>query len=71
MHYIFSFLDFVGGNKLSYVHRDFNSRNLLVKTDKTCVLADFGFAMQVSGLGTAKTDDGPFVAEVFKALDLG
>ena len=35
-----------------------------MRNDKTCVLADFGFAMQVSGLGTAKTDDGPFVAEV-------
>lgn len=56
--------DFVGGDKLSYVHRDFNSRNLLVKSDKTCVLADFGFAMQVSGLGNAKSEDGPFIAEV-------
>lgn len=56
--------DFVGGDKLSYVHRDFNSRNLLVNSDKTCVLADFGFAMQVSGLGNMKAEDGPFVAEV-------
>lgn len=30
-------------------HRDLNSRNILVKSDGTCVLADFGFALQLSG----------------------
>ncbi|KAG8222924.1 hypothetical protein J437_LFUL000218, partial [Ladona fulva] len=30
-------------------HRDLNSRNVLVKSDLTCCLCDFGFAMKISG----------------------
>lgn len=30
-------------------HRDLNSRNVLVKADLTCVIADFGFAMKTFG----------------------
>lgn len=30
-------------------HRDLNSRNVLVKSDLTCVVADFGFAMKTYG----------------------
>lgn len=30
-------------------HRDFNSRNVLVKADRTCCIADFGFALKVFG----------------------
>lgn len=37
------------GQLFSIVHRDLNSRNVLVKSDLTCCLCDFGFAMQVSG----------------------
>ncbi|GFT27346.1 bone morphogenetic protein receptor type-2 [Nephila pilipes] len=31
------------------VHRDVTSRNILVKSDGTCMLCDFGFAIQISG----------------------
>lgn len=31
------------------VHRDVTSRNILVKMDGTCMLCDFGFAIQISG----------------------
>ncbi|XP_053952795.1 uncharacterized protein LOC128859760 [Anastrepha ludens] len=30
-------------------HRDFNSRNVLVKADQTCCIGDFGFALKVFG----------------------
>lgn len=30
-------------------HRDFNSRNVLMKSDLTCVICDLGFAMATSG----------------------
>ncbi|XP_017482731.1 PREDICTED: bone morphogenetic protein receptor type-2-like [Rhagoletis zephyria] len=30
-------------------HRDFNSRNVLVKADRTCCIGDFGFALKVFG----------------------
>lgn len=30
-------------------HRDFNSRNVLVRADRTCCIADFGFALKVFG----------------------
>ncbi|XP_046399371.1 bone morphogenetic protein receptor type-2-like [Ischnura elegans] len=30
-------------------HRDLNSRNILVKSDLSCCLSDFGFAMKISG----------------------
>ncbi|XP_077993218.1 uncharacterized protein LOC144447189 [Glandiceps talaboti] len=38
-----------GKRKPALAHRDFNSRNILVKLDGTCVIADFGFTMKVSG----------------------
>ena len=31
------------------VHRNLNSGNVLVKNDETCVLADFGTAVHVTG----------------------
>ncbi|XP_042902460.1 bone morphogenetic protein receptor type-2 isoform X2 [Parasteatoda tepidariorum] len=31
------------------VHRDLTSRNILVKSDGTCMLCDFGFAIQITG----------------------
>lgn len=30
-------------------HRDLNSRNVLVKTDGTCVIIDFGLSMKLTG----------------------
>lgn len=36
-------------DKPSIVHRDFNSRNILVKSDLTCVISDFGFALKTFG----------------------
>lgn len=33
----------------SVVHRDFNSRNILVKDDLTCCISDFGFALKTFG----------------------
>ncbi|GFO20435.1 receptor protein serine/threonine kinase [Plakobranchus ocellatus] len=35
--------------KPAIVHRDINTRNILVKADLTCVLADLGFALGVMG----------------------
>ena len=35
--------------KMCICHRDLNSRNILVKSDLTCCLCDFGFAMKVNG----------------------
>ncbi|GIY18607.1 bone morphogenetic protein receptor type-2 [Caerostris extrusa] len=39
------------GDKLKpcIVHRDVTSRNILMKADGTCMLCDFGFAIQISG----------------------
>jgi bone morphogenetic protein receptor type-2 len=34
--------------KLCIVHRDLNSKNILVKSDLTCCLCDFGFAMKTN-----------------------
>lgn len=34
--------------KVSVAHRDLNSRNVLVKSDGSCVLADFGFALRLN-----------------------
>ncbi|PIK46054.1 putative bone morphogenetic protein receptor type-2 [Apostichopus japonicus] len=36
-------------HKPAVVHRDINSRNILVRTDGTCCIGDFGFAMKVCG----------------------
>ncbi|KAJ8036516.1 Bone morphogenetic protein receptor type-2 [Holothuria leucospilota] len=38
-----------GEHKPAIVHRDINSRNILVRTDGTCCIGDFGFAMKVCG----------------------
>jgi len=35
--------------KLCICHRDLNSRNILVKSDLTCCICDYGFAMKVNG----------------------
>jgi bone morphogenetic protein receptor type-2 len=35
--------------KMPTAHRDLNSRNILVKSDLSCCLCDFGFAMKVNG----------------------
>lgn len=36
-------------NKPCVVHRDFNSRNILVKSDLSCCISDFGFALKTFG----------------------
>ena len=36
-----------GKRKPAIVHRDLNSRNVLVREDLGCVIADFGFAMPI------------------------
>lgn len=38
-----------GLHKPAIVHRDINSRNILVRRDGTCCIGDFGFAMKVCG----------------------
>ena len=35
--------------KPAIAHRDFNTRNILVRNDLTCCICDFGFAMQIHG----------------------
>jgi serine/threonine protein kinase len=37
----------VGWRKPAVVHRDINSRNILVRDDLSCCLCDFGASMQV------------------------
>lgn len=36
-------------NKPAIAHRDFNTRNILVKPDLSCCICDFGFAMKIMG----------------------
>lgn len=36
-------------HKPCIAHRDLNTRNILVKADRTCCIADFGFALKVFG----------------------
>lgn len=43
---LFCFLDLY---KPAVSHRDLNSRNILVKTDGTCVIVDFGLSMKLTG----------------------
>jgi len=38
-----------GVHKHAIVHRDINSRNILVRPDMTCVIADMGFSMKIRG----------------------
>jgi len=38
-----------GSSKVSIAHRDLTSRNVLMKSDGTCVIADFGFALRLKG----------------------
>ncbi|XP_070536397.1 bone morphogenetic protein receptor type-2-like isoform X1 [Ptychodera flava] len=47
--YLHSEISKSGKRKPAIAHRDFNSRNILVKGNNTCVIADFGFSMQLSG----------------------
>ena len=35
--------------KPAIAHRDFNTRNILVKDDLTCVISDFGFGISMMG----------------------
>ncbi|KXJ14825.1 bone morphogenetic protein receptor type-2 [Exaiptasia diaphana] len=51
------------GSRPAFAHRDFNSKNILVKMDGTCALADFGFAMKVPD-ATKPADDGTLITEV-------
>ena len=38
-----------GVHKHAVVHRDINSRNILVRGDMTCAIADMGFSMKIRG----------------------
>lgn len=57
-----------GVMKPSIVHRDVNSRNVLVRSDLTCCLCDFGFAMKIAAPrfleGSATNDDHTSLADV-------
>lgn len=46
------------GLKPAVVHRDINSRNVLVNAEGNCVIGDFGFAMQVCGSSVVGEGDG-------------
>ena len=48
---------YVGSSRPAIVHRDINSRNILVKSDLTCVIGDFGFAMKVFGSSVVRDGD--------------
>ncbi|XP_022088502.1 bone morphogenetic protein receptor type-2-like [Acanthaster planci] len=50
-------LDKGGSSRPAIVHRDINSRNILVKSDLTCVIGDFGFAMKVFGSSVVRDGD--------------
>lgn len=39
----------ITGHKPCIVHRDLNSRNILVKSDLSCCICDFGFALKTVG----------------------
>ncbi|KAM9767112.1 bone morphogenetic protein receptor type-2-like isoform 1-T1 [Menidia menidia] len=47
-------------------HRDLNSRNILVKTDGTCVIIDFGLSMKLTGNRPARhgEDENAAISEV-------
>ena len=51
-------VSFTGCHKPAVVHRDINSRNILVNPDGTCVVGDFGFAMKVCGSSVVGEGDG-------------
>uniref|UniRef100_UPI00358EE83B bone morphogenetic protein receptor type-2 isoform X2 n=1 Tax=Myxine glutinosa TaxID=7769 RepID=UPI00358EE83B len=52
--------------KPAIAHRDFSSRNVLVRADGSCVLADFGFAMRLTGQRPVRSgeDDSATLNEV-------
>ena len=40
---------FISGKfKPAIAHRDFNTRNIMVRPDLTCVICDMGFAMKIA-----------------------
>lgn len=39
----------VGVHKNAIVHRDINSRNILVRSNMTCAIADMGFSLKIKG----------------------
>ncbi|XP_041459768.1 bone morphogenetic protein receptor type-2-like [Lytechinus variegatus] len=51
-------IDTPGGLKPAVVHRDINSRNVLVNAEGNCVIGDFGFAMKVCGSSVVGEADG-------------
>ena len=55
------------GSRPAFAHRDLNSKNILVKMDGTCALADFGFAMKVPD-ATKPADDGTLITEVCRSV---
>ncbi|CRL08731.1 CLUMA_CG021245, isoform A [Clunio marinus] len=52
--------------KMCICHRDLNSRNILVKSDLSCCLCDFGFAMKTSGSHYAQ--QGEMIAAETKSI---
>ncbi|XP_071493800.1 uncharacterized protein [Diadema antillarum] len=51
-------VDTPGNHKPAVVHRDINSRNILVNAEGNCVIGDFGFAMKVCGSSVVGEADG-------------
>ncbi|XP_063951990.1 bone morphogenetic protein receptor type-2-like [Lytechinus pictus] len=51
-------IDTPGGLKPAVVHRDINSRNVLVNAEGNCIIGDFGFAMKVCGSSVVGEADG-------------
>ena len=51
------FSHLIEGTKEAFVHRDICSRNILLRSNKSCVIAGFGLAKQVSGPGSVAQED--------------
>lgn len=56
--------------KMGIAHRDLTSRNILVKSDGSCMLCDFGFAIQISGCKYYQNGEEQ-VAETTSLTDVG
>ena len=41
----------VSGHKPAIAHRDFKSKNVLIKRDMSACIADFGLAMELESIG--------------------